>query len=777
VGQYWSNGTTPKGSVNLSGYEFISFDIWVGQLDVEAIFAMTLLDSDQAGEKLVSTTISTNDTGWKTVTLNMSEWAGQDLTDIKGVKWEPTGTLKLAYIDNFYAWNNPSENTVLNVSVNTNANSNYPNVSNGDAIALNYSTDAGSSYKLSSPLADSDADGIWEGTLALPKDTGAVQYKVAVVNAADGYSSATAQSGNTLASNADFSYTTGQNTVIADLFFLKRDSDADSFATLTSSAKVDVTVIIRGLHPDHTSGQYGVRAPGGGCYGVGDWTSNVDGVFTDTMSLQFYSTLEYEVGFHNATNGWCGDNMVSKNANTNELFSVTVEEAGLTEDLTAIKEVDRNNNFVVYTSVGDLGKFKPVQFNWNNGQDFYGKYIEVYNGATASVVTDPAEVHGNTLEMKYAQDGAWQNVHINIPVSFKSIRINDDQRTVTFDIWSDHGADAGKYGYLLKLENPTDGSGSSIEKSFKLSGSGSWETVTVDFSNCENAPGNCDASNNDKKLINKDFQRMVFFNWGGGDPSAQPDTVYIDNFMYQSGAEVPNPNAATPITTYSEDFADGDSGWAAADGAAFVEADGYGTASKTNAGDWAHVFVNTSGAMDLSGADRGFSVKVKGPRASKVFLKLQEGTNYGNNHEFNPSAANYTTVGEWQTIVFDATSATSTDKTRIVLFFDTQMAASTDPADDIFQIDDFKMDAYAALGLADVNLAEMIVVYPNPSTGMVNISGVDSVDAIRAFTISGQLVKESVNANTLDLSSARKGLYMIEIEHEGQTTVNKLIVR
>ena len=304
VGQYWSNGTTPKGSVNLSGYEFISFDIWVGQLDVDAIFAMTLLDSDQAGEKLVSTTISTNDTGWKTVTLNMSEWAGQDLTDIKGVKWEPTGTLKLAYIDNFYAWNNPSENTVLNVSVNTNANSNYPNVSNGDAIALNYSTDAGSSYKLSSPLADSDADGIWEGTLTLPKDTGAVQYKVAVVNADDGYSSATAQSGNTLASNADFSYTTGKNTVIADLFFLKRDSDADSFATLTSSAKVDVTVIIRGLHPDHTSGQYGVRAPGGGCYGVGDWTSNVDGVFTDTMSLQFYSTLEYDVGFHNATNGW-----------------------------------------------------------------------------------------------------------------------------------------------------------------------------------------------------------------------------------------------------------------------------------------------------------------------------------------------------------------------------------------------------------------------------------------------------------------------------------------
>ena len=294
------------------------------------------------------------------------------------------------------------------------------------------------------------------------------------------------------------------------------------------------------------------------------------------------------------------------------------------------------------------------------------------------------------------------------------------------------------------------------------------------MTNCDGKPdgANCNAA----ASATNEYTKLRLFHWGGSNPSsATPDTFYIDNIRYDQGEAVAAP--ATPITTYSEDFADGDSGWAAADGAAFVEADGYGTASKTNAGDWAHVFVNTSGAMDLSGADRGFSVKVKGPRASKVFLKLQEGTNYGNNHEYNPSAANYTTVGEWQTIVFDATGATSTDKTRIVIFFDTQMAASTDPADDIFQIDDFKMDAYSALGLADVNLAEMIVVYPNPSTGMVNISGVDSVDAIRAFTISGQLVKESVNANTLDLSSARKGLYMIEIEHEGQTTVNKLIVR
>ena len=772
IGQYWTNGTSPKGAIDLSTYEFMSVDVWTPELTADATLGVALLN---AGEVKIDHIIPAGPAGWRTITMNVSDYAASELTVTNGVKWEPNpqGSIPLMYIDNFFAWNTPSPNTILNVSINANANTKYPNVESGEVLALFYSLGNGS-VGVSSPFSDSDNDGIWNGSLSLSKDSGEISFKVIVTDANSGYTQISAASGDAI-TGSDFSYQAGANTVIADLFLLDRDT-ATNWATTTANAVVDVNFTIRGYHPDHTVGQYGIRNVDTSCYNITAITTNNDGVFTGTMTLPFYSTKPFEVGFHNGTNGWCGNNMVSKDANTNSNFSVSVVESDIDIDLTAIEEADRNNNFIVYTSVGNLGNFKPVQFNWNNGQDFYGEYIEAYNGASASVVTDPAEVNGNTLEMKYAQDGAWQNVHINIPVSFKSIRINDDQRTVTFDIWSDHGSDAGQYGYLLKLENPTDDSGTSIEKSFKLSGSGSWETVTVDFSNCENAPGNCDAANDDKKSINKDFQRMVFFNWGGGDPSAQPDTVYIDNFVYQSGAEVPS--ATPPITTYSENFADGDSEWAAADGAAFVEADGYGTASNTNASNYAHVYVNTPAAMDLSGADRGFSVKVKGPRASKVFLKLQEGSNFGNNHEFKPSDANYTNVGEWQTIVFDASGATSVDKTRIVIFFDIETSASADPNDDVFQIDDFKFDVLATLGLNDISASnEVIAVYPNPTNGIINISGVDKVDAIKVFSISGQLVKETVNTNIIDLSSERDGLYLIEIQHEGKTSVNKLIVR
>ena len=70
-----------------------------------------------------------------------------------------------------------------------------------------------------------------------------------------------------------------------------------------------------------------------------------------------------------------------------------------------------------------------------------------------------------------------------------------------------------------------------------------------------------------------------------------------------------------------------------------------------------------------------------------------------------------------------------------------------------------------------------ISAYPNPTEGMVHISGKESVDAIRVFNISGQLIKEVTNTNALDLTSQLSGLYMIEIEDEGKTSVSKLIKR
>ena len=146
-------------------------------------------------------------------------------------------------------------------------------------------------------------------------------------------------------------------------------------------------------------------------------------------------------------------------------------------------------------------------------------------------------------------------------------------------------------------------------------------------------------------------------------------------------------------------------------------------------------------------------------------------------------------AGAWQTVTIDLSNCdykhptgncggqenAGNQFTRFLLFHWGGSNPSSSYPDTIY-IDNIKYDT-GTLGLADVNLADAIVVYPNPTDGILNISGVEKVDAVRAFSISGQLIKEAVNANSLDLSTERKGFYMIEIEHEGQTTINKLILR
>ena len=755
-------------AIDASGMTTMHLDVWVenaGDLD---IFIISL---NPTVEPKVTKTLTAGE--WVSLDIPLSDFTTAEstvnLAGIAQMKYETTAALGYVYVDNIYFWAPPSTETEINFSVDTTNNNHYPNTGNGDVLAVSYSTDAGSSYTLSNPFSDSDSDGVWEGTVTLPKSTGAVQYQLVVTDATSGYTVATASTGDTLASEADFSLTTGENAVTQNLFLLDRASDATSWATLTASAVATVTVIIRGFHPDHSSGQYGLRAPGQGCYNLGDWTSNTDGVFTDTMTIPYYSTQAYQVGFHNGTNGWCGANMVSSNANTNTDFSVSIVEAHSTEDLTAISAVDNNGNFIVYTSEGDLGNYPASQINFDEWAEADSR-LNAENGAATSVVDDPSNSgKGKVLKLEY-NDGDWQNVFIDIAEGSPTIKLDDTDRTITFEIWSDHGANAGQYGYLLKLEGELT-TGGSVEKSFSLNGDAQWQTVTVDFSDCTGAPGNCNADN-----ATGEYSRIRIYNWGGGDPSAQPDTSYVDNFIFQEGTVVPA--AVDPITSYSENFDDGDSTWASADGASFAEADGYGTASSTNATDWAHVYFNSAAPLDLSAGDKGFSFKIKGPRASKVFLKLQIGDEYWNNHEYNPAEANYTTPGEWQTITVDATGQTSNDKTRIVIFFDTQTAASSDANQDVFQIDDFKFGVLATLDLADVNaFTNAITFYPNPTNGVINISGVEKVDAIKVFSINGQLVKEAVNTNRLDLSSQRSGLYMIEVQHEGQTTINKLILR
>ncbi|GIR81954.1 MAG: hypothetical protein CM15mP83_6800 [Flavobacteriaceae bacterium] len=85
-----------------------------------------------------------------------------------------------------------------------------------------------------------------------------------------------------------------------------------------------------------------------------------------------------------------------------------------------------------------------------------------------------------------------------------------------------------------------------------------------------------------------------------------------------------------------------------------------GVASNTNAQDWTHIYYDST-PLDLSSGDRRFRFKIRGPRTESIF-KLQVGGEYWNNHEWPAAEANYTTPGEWQTILVDASCIPQTTR-------------------------------------------------------------------------------------------------------------------
>ena len=103
---------------------------------------------------------------------------------------------------------------------------------------------------------------------------------------------------------------------------------------------------------------------------------------------------------------------------------------------------------------------------------------------------------------------------------------------------------------------------------------------------------------------------------------------------------------------------------------------------------------------------------------------------------------------------------------RIVLFFDIEGAASADPNDDKFQVDDLVFDLYSTLGTSNFEVTEFNV-YPNPSQNTWNIKTNNTlINAVNVFDILGKQVISLSPESTevkIDGSSLTSGIYIAKI--------------
>ncbi|MBG7630885.1 MAG: hypothetical protein IZT56_10665, partial [Bacteroidetes bacterium] len=168
-----------------------------------------------------------------------------------------------------------------------------------------------------------------------------------------------------------------------------------------------------------------------------------------------------------------------------------------------------------------------------------------------------------------------------------------------------------------------------------------------------------------------------------------------------------------------------------------------GEISGINLSWWSQLKYQYDDGVDLSTGDKGFSIKVKGPRALPVTIKV-EGS------EEHSVTVGYTTPNVWQELKFDFSSFTTNTNTKIAVFFGMQEDDTVFPDvnDNIFQIDDFTFGKYTTLKVQEFEI-EGLAAYPNPTNSKWTISTINQqIQAIDVYNVIGKRVL-SLKPNTM----------------------------
>ncbi len=206
----------------------------------------------------------------------------------------------------------------------------------------------------------------------------------------------------------------------------------------------------------------------------------------------------------------------------------------------------------------------------------------------------------------------------------------------------------------------------------------------------------------------------------------------------------------------------------------YVEAGGVATASGVNDDWWSQIKYIHNAGIDLSLGDRGFSIDVNGPRTSTLTIKVESG---GTEHAVT---ADYTTPNVWQTLTFDFSSFSSTNNSKIAVFFDiqTNFDAGVDPAQNVFQVDDFIFGQFSLLSTNNYEV-ENLSIYPNPTTNAWNISTKNQViSSVEVFNLLGKkvlILQPNAFTAKVNASSLNPGVYITKIITEQGTISKKLI--
>ena len=132
-----------------------------------------------------------------------------------------------------------------------------------------------------------------------------------------------------------------------------------------------------------------------------------------------------------------------------------------------------------------------------------------------------------------------------------------------------------------------------------------------------------------------------------------------------------------------------------------------------------------------------------------------------------------TTANEWmqQTGTF-----TNDIERKVRIKFSKYGGTTAEPSNlsELWFIDEVSLNFASSLSVSEQELMSLSI-YPNPTSDIISIKGVENIKSIKLYSILGSLEKEVFNTNQIDISELSSGVHLIQIDNG--TVLTKRIIK
>ena len=300
-----------------------------------------------------------------------------------------------------------------------------------------------------------------------------------------------------------------------------------------------------------------------------------------------------------------------------------------------------------------------------------------------------------------------------------------------------------------------------VERDATTTVANSWEELTFTFAGIVNA-------NNYQKVV-------VFFDFGTAQSGA---TYYFDDVMLIPSVvetlELPLTFESSTLTYAFTDFGgaittkvsnpDATGGNTSATVAKTVKGIS-GTPSQT----WAGSSISLGSPIDFT-SSQVIKIKTWSPQAGiTVRLKLEK---LSDPDVFVERDATTTVANSWEELTFTfAGIVNANNYQKVVVFFDFGTAQSGAT----YYFDDVMLETTASTSLFK---SFKINLYPNPTSNVLNIESLGTIQTISVYNVLGQeVINKALNSSStsLDVSSLNSGIYVVKTVVDGVTSSTKFI--